>query len=185
MLCNFHANLLQFLPTQSIFELLKHQQTLRQGDTPLLSDTAAVNSTHTSIVDTHGLRVTTLYGEYALPKGMQADCSDYIRCVCFRCGVYLSMMFLWCILSSSAHPSSATIILFYLLLCIYVPHLLTVSAVPSATCRPRFLTTLRDSAACPNTPILLFPTSRSPSTHQNPSCTMRKIVKVPRIPPWI
>ena len=93
MLCNFHANLLQFLPTQSIFELLKHQQTLRQGDTPLLSDTAAVNSTHTSIVDTHGLRVTTLYGEYALPKGMQADSSDYIRRVYFRYGVYLSMMF--------------------------------------------------------------------------------------------
>lgn len=67
---------------QSIFELLRHYQ--NEADTSnarLLPDQTTANITlgQLAVVDTQGLRITTLYGEYAPTDGMDTTSGEYIR----------------------------------------------------------------------------------------------------------
>ena len=63
---------------QTVFELIKHQHA--EASAPLLlSHNGTSGEGSGTAINTNGLRISTLYGEYALPEGMAADSSDYIR----------------------------------------------------------------------------------------------------------
>jgi hypothetical protein len=67
---------------QSVFELLRHYQTeADSSNARLLPDNSTVNTTlgQHAVVNTQGLRVTTLYGEYAPLDGLDTTTSEYIR----------------------------------------------------------------------------------------------------------
>jgi len=76
-LCNFSYHRCHSM-LQSIFELLKHYDTLENAGGLLLGDSATTSAAG-KVVDTAGLRITTLYGEYAVPEGVTAGSSEYIR----------------------------------------------------------------------------------------------------------
>ncbi len=63
---------------QTVFELIKHHHA--EANAPLLlSHNGTSGEGSGAAINTNGLRISILYGEYALPEGMAADSSDYIR----------------------------------------------------------------------------------------------------------